>query len=121
MNEWIDASIQKPPCEKEVLIKCRRVWKTYSVRLGADIEQESIFITTAMYEDGTMNTEESNWNWYECDFEYDEENDWWIIPEGWWEYNHFNDDDEYNNEVDCEVVAWMELPVEFHERVIEDE
>ena len=111
MIEWIDASVQKPPCEKEVLIKCCR---TYIV---LNTKKKYIFYTTAMYEDGTMNTENSSWNWDDCDFSYDEENDWYIIPEGWWEYKHFNDDEEYNNEVDCEVIAWHELPpTEYHEK-----
>ena len=32
-------------------------------------------ITTAMYEDGTISKEDSEWNWYDIDFIYDEEND----------------------------------------------
>lgn len=120
MSKWIDTSIQTPPCEQEVLVKCRRAFKTYNTELKKKVIHEYIFFTTAMYEDGTMNTENSSWNWYDCDFDYDEENDWWIIPKSWWEYKHFNYDEEYNNEIDCEVIAWMELPTEFHERVIEN-
>ena len=36
----------------------------------------------------------------------------YIIPEGWWEYRHFNPDDVYNNKIDCPVVGWMPMPPE---------
>mgnify|MGYP000047769626 CR=1 FL=1 len=42
----------------------------------------------------------------------DEERDDYRIPEGWWEYRHFNPDDVYNNKIDCPVVGWMPLPPE---------
>lgn len=63
-----------------------------------------------MYEDGTVTTEESIWYWYDIDFQYDEDNDVYLIPKGWWEYRYFNPDDIYNNEVDCEITHWMPLP-----------
>lgn len=40
----------------------------------------------------------------------DEDRDDYRIPEGWWEYRHFNPDDVYNNKIDCTVVGWMPLP-----------
>jgi hypothetical protein len=67
-------------------------------------------ITTAMYEDGKMPNGESIWNWSDIDFNYDEENDEYLIPEGWWEYRHYNPDDVYNNVVDDKVIAWRPLP-----------
>ena len=67
-------------------------------------------ITTAIYEDGKVSTEDSEWNWYDLDFNYDEENDCCYIPEGWWEYRHYNDDDVFNNPIDDEVTHWMPLP-----------
>lgn len=39
-----------------------------------------------------------------------EERDDYRIPEGWWEYRHFNPDDIYNNKIDRPVVGWMTLP-----------
>ena len=34
-----------------------------------------------------------------------------LIPKGWWEYRHFNpEDDIYDNRVDAPVVGWMPLP-----------
>ena len=47
--------------------------------------------------------------------EYDEENDCYIISEGWWENRHFNQDEVYNNLIDDEVIAWMPLPEPYME------
>jgi hypothetical protein len=64
-----------------------------------------------MYEDGTISEADSDWHWYDLDFEnWDEENDCGIIPEGWWEWTEFHPDDEFDCPVDEEVVAWMPLP-----------
>lgn len=69
------------------------------------------FVTAAaMYEDGKMSTEDSYWNWYDVDYDYDAENDLYLIPEGWWEYRHYNGDDVFNNAVDDPVTHWMPLP-----------
>lgn len=69
-------------------------------------------ITTAHYEDGNVFSEDSEWNWEDLpDWgTYDEERDDYRIPEGWWEYRHFNPDDDYNNKIDCPVVGWMPFP-----------
>lgn len=95
-ESWIPVSEKLPECEEEVLIFTERNK-----------------ITTAIYEDGKMPEDESMWNWYEVDFDYDEENDINYVPEGWWEYRHFNPDDVYNNAVDEKVIAWMPLPESF--------
>lgn len=93
---WISVKDRLPEPECEVLIL-------------ADRNGHKV-ITTAMYEDGKMSTEDSCWNWYDCDFDYDEENDVYLIPEGWWEYRHYNPDDVYNCCVDDIVTHWMPLP-----------
>lgn len=69
-------------------------------------------ITTASYEDGNVFSQDSEWNWEDLpDWgTYDEKRDDYRIPEGWWEYRHFNPDDVYNNKIDCTVVGWMPLP-----------
>ena len=96
MQKWITDRL--PVCETEVLI-CYK----YSNR-------EEAHITTAIYEDGTIRENDSIWGWTDIDGEYDEEGDCYIIPQGWWEYRHFNPDEVYNNLVDAEVLAWMPLP-----------
>ena len=95
---WISVSERPPECEEEVLILTERNT-----------------ITTAMYEDGKMPEEDSVWNWNEVDFDYDEENDIYYVPEGWWEYRHFNPDDVYNNAIDEKVIAWQPKPKPYKE------
>lgn len=90
---WIPVEDFLPECEQEVYIITEQGTRT-----------------TAMYENGTMSDDESIWNWTDIDFDYDEENDINFIPEGWWEYRHFNPDDVYNNAIDEKVIAWQPLP-----------
>ena len=100
--EWISVKDRLPESEKEVLILAIRKYKYGN--------SEVPIITTAMYEDGTMPREDSYWSWYDVDFVYDEENDIEYVPEGWWEYRHYNPDDVYNNPIDDKVTHWMPLP-----------
>ena len=94
--KWISVDERLPKPETQVLILAKR--RNFTI------------ITNGIYEDGTLNTEDSDWHWYDNDFEYDEENDAYIIPEGWWEYKHYNGDDEYNHAIDDNVTHWMPLP-----------
>lgn len=95
---WRDPDKDPPKVETEVLVLYR-----YNGYMG---------ITTAHYEDGNVFSQDSEWNWEDLpDWgTYDEERDDYRIPEGWWEYRHFNPDDVYNNKIDCTVVGWMPLP-----------
>ena len=105
MNEWISVKDRLPEPETEVLVLAIRRFK-YMEGLNREVPM----ITTAMYEDGTVSTEDTIWNWYDIDYIYDEENDMQYIPEGWWEYRHYNPDDVYNNAIDDKVTHWMPLP-----------
>ena len=96
MSKWVSVKDKMPEPEIEVFI--------LALRNGYEV------LTTAMYEDGTISTDDSAWNWYDLDFDYDEERDVYLIPEGWWEYRHYNPDDVYNNVVDDEVTHWLPLP-----------
>lgn len=95
---WISVKDKLPEPETEVLAVC--------VRNGYR------FICPVIYEDGTILTQDSMWNWYELDNygTYSEENDDYFVPEGWWENRQFTPDDVYNNPVDCAVTHWMLLP-----------
>ena len=99
---WIPVSERLPLCEQEVLICTQRRsigGKTKSI------------ITSAIYEDGNMRERYSRWHWEDIEYEsWDEEEDCGIIPEGWWEYRHYNPDEVYNNLVDDFILAWMPLP-----------
>ena len=103
--KWISVKDRLPEPETEVMILAKH--KTYSFK--GDVKTRHI-ITTGMYEDGSKNTEDSEWHWETDGFEYDEELDAYIIPEGWWEYKHYNGDDEYNRPIDDTVTHWMPLP-----------
>lgn len=100
-NGWIPCSVAMPPVETEVFILAKRKFRS------GDCKH---IRTTAMYEDGTVLENDSCWNWEDIDGEWDEENECYIIPEGWWENRHCNPDEVYNNVVDDEVIAWQPLP-----------
>ena len=97
MNNWISVKDRLPEPEKEVLIIAKS---------SSDCRE----VTTAMYEDGTISVDDSTWYWNGIDFIYDEEKDTYIVPEGWWEWRHYNPDDVYNNCVRDTVTHWMPLP-----------
>lgn len=90
-----------PPVETEVFIIAKRKYRGGEVRY---------ITTTAMYEDGTVLENDSCWNWEDIEGEWDEKNDCYIIPEGWWENRYYNPDEVYNNVVDDEVIYWQPLP-----------
>lgn len=96
--QWISVKDRLPEVETEVLVACDR--NGYR------------FVCPAIYEDGTVLTQDSIWNWYELENygTYSEENDDYFVPQGWWENRQFTPDDIYNNPVDCAVTHWMPLP-----------
>lgn len=104
---WISVTERLPNPETEVLITARR---KYTGGIFVDI------VTPAIYEDSTILENDSIWTWEEIDGKYDEENDCYIIPEGWWEYRHYNPDGVYDNIVDDKVIAWMPLPEPYKKR-----
>lgn len=98
LKSWISCSERLPKVEAEVLALCNR--------------DGFRFVCPAIYEDGKTSQENSVWNWNElwAYGSYDEDNDCYFIPEGWWENRCFNQDDVYNNPIDCPVTHWMPLP-----------
>ena len=100
---WIRVKDRPPETETEVFIYAE---------IRRDDKVIGYVTTTAIYEDGTIHTEESIWNWDDINYwgTYDEETDDYIIPEGWWEERHYNDDDTRNLQVDDFVTHWMPLP-----------
>ena len=105
-NGWILCSEKMPPVETEVLICAIRKYKNGSAKN---------MITVAMYEDGTVRENDSCWHWEDIEGEWDEEEDCYIIPEGWWENKKYNADCESNHAVDDEVIAWQPLPEPYKE------
>lgn len=96
--EWSSVKDGPPKNEQEVFIYCNR--------------DGFKFVCPAIYEDGTMLTQNSRWNWNDLEEygTYNEENDDYFVPKGWWENRQFTPDDVYNCPVDCEVTHWMPLP-----------
>lgn len=96
---WRSPDKDPPKVEEEVLI-------LYCNSIGG------YGITTAHYENGNVLSQNSAFYWEDLwDYGlYDEEQDDYRIPEGWWEYRHFNPDEVFNNRVDYPVVGWMPLP-----------
>lgn len=93
---WVSVEDRLPEVETEVIVLA---W-----------HGNRAVITTGVYEDGTMTTEDSIWHWETDGFEYDEEQDTYIVPERWWEYKHYLGDDDYNYCIDGVVTHWMPLP-----------
>lgn len=95
---WTRVKDKPPKSETEVLAVC--------VRSGYR------FVCPAIYEDGTVLSQDSIWNWYDLDnyATYSEEHDDYFVPKGWWENRQFTPDDVYNNPIDCPVTHWMQLP-----------
>jgi hypothetical protein len=94
--DWISVKDKLPPVEKKVLI--------LADRNGFKI------ITTAIYEDGKLTTEDSMWVWETDGLTYDEDRDSYIVPEGWLEDKVYNPVDVYNYPIDDVVTHWMPLP-----------
>lgn len=90
-----------PTVEHEVDIVCekRNQWD----------DRKSIIRTHGFYEDGTMSEYDSEWNWQDIEGEYNEEEDCYMVPKGWWEYRHYLYYEEYNNAIDDFVIAWREI------------
>lgn len=104
-SKWIPVTERLPKPETEVLILAQH--KTYSFK--GTVATKHI-VTTGMYEDGNKRTEDSEWWWETDGFEYDEELDDYIIPEGWWEYKHYIGDEQHNYPIGNMVTHWMPLP-----------
>lgn len=100
-NGWISVEDELPPVETEVLIVAKRKYR--------DGICEYI-TTTAMYEDGTVLENDSCWLWEDIEGEWNEEEDCYVIPKGWWEYKHYNVDGVFNNTVYGKVIYWQPLP-----------
>lgn len=98
---WIPVSSGRlPKVEETVYIVAKRKYKDGSFRY---------IYTMAIYEDGTVRENDSRWNWYEIEGEWDEEEDCQIIPEGWFEDKVYNPEGVINYNVDDEVVAWKPI------------
>lgn len=80
---WISVEQELPPVEERVLLSIRR----HSEYSGKDYA----ITTCGIYEDGTVDIEDSCWC---CDSEwadYDKVTDTCYVPKGWYEYHEYGD------------------------------
>lgn len=109
-EKWIPISEKRPENEKDVEITyTKKHWKT----------GETLYFTArAFYTDGTMTTEDSACSWNDCDnWEYIEEKDAYLIPEGWWESVSFGEE---FAAVDAEVIAWRPLSEPYRPNIFKE-
>ncbi len=102
VQEWISVNDRLPENEQDVIICAER-------RHYSNPNRFIRIVAKAFYTDGKHNTEHTAYAWNnDCiDMEYDEENDAYLIPEGWWESVEYGE--EFSAVSDF-VTHWMPLP-----------
>lgn len=99
VSKWISVEERLPKNEEFVLIATK--WSLMGMRGTA--------VSCAFHTDGKTFTGDSDFNWNDgnVDLIYDEEEDEYIVPEGWWEGVRYT---EHFAAVDEPIIAWMPLP-----------
>ena len=102
VQEWISVNDILPENEQDVII-CAKRWHYSNPNHFIRI------VAKAFYTDGKHDTEHTAYAWSNdyIDMEYDEENDAYLIPEGWWESVEYGE--EFSAVSDF-VTHWMPLP-----------
>lgn len=65
------------------------------------------FVTQAFYEDGTQKGDDSPYDWSDVIDSYDEENDCYYAPKGWYDVSWYA---ESFSAIDDTVIAWAPMP-----------
>ena len=102
VQEWISVDERMPENEQDVIICVER-------RHYSNPNRFIRIVAKAFYTDGKHDTEHTAYTWNNdyIDMEYDEENDAYLIPEGWWESIEYGE--EFSAVSDF-VTHWMPLP-----------
>lgn len=114
-KDWVQSVIANAPTIFPESLKSQGRWIRVENRLPEPETRilaltENKHVIAAMYEDGTIWRDASRWNFYDLyGFEYDEEKDDYLVPEGWWEYSIYCRE-EGNYPVEDKVTHWMSLP-----------
>ena len=99
-TRWVSVDDRMPNPEEEVEVAyVYKHWK----------DGHEVHLTCrGMYEDGKIATDDSNYVWDDTfGFDYDEDIDDYLIPEGWYECSSFSDT---FGDIDMRVTHWMPLP-----------
>lgn len=101
--KWISVEERLPENEETVLAVTKHSFHTHN---GI---REITTVSAVFHTDGKTFSGDSKYNFDEGDVYliYDEDNDEYIVPEGWWESTYFT---EQFAAVDEEVLYWMPLP-----------
>ena len=102
VQEWIPVKERLPENEQDVIICAER-------RCYSNPNSFIRIVAKAFYTDGKHDTEHTAYAWNNdyIDMEYDEENDAYLIPEGWWESIEYRE--EFSAVSDF-VTHWMPMP-----------
>ncbi len=102
VQKWISVKDRLPENEQDVIICAER--RHYSNPNGF-----IRIVAKAFYTDGKHDTEHTAYVWNNdyIDMEYDDENDAFLIPEGWWESIEYGE--EFSAVSDF-VTHWMPIP-----------
>ena len=102
VQEWISVKDRLPENEQDVIICAKR-------RHYSNQNRFIRIVAKAFYTDGKHDTEHTAYAWNNdyIDMEYDEENDAYLIPEGWWESVEYGEE---LSAVSDFVTHWMPLP-----------
>lgn len=102
-REWIPVSERLPEPEKEVEVTVKVKYEN----------GERTFTCRAIYENGKIWRENSNFCWNDFDnVVYDTKRDDWKVPEGWFEAVSYAEEFAV---IDDFVIAWRELPEPYKE------
>lgn len=102
VQKWISVKDRLPENEQDVIICAER-------RHYSNPNRFIRIVAKAFYTDGKHDTEHTAYVWDNdyIDMEYDDENDAFLIPEGWWESIEYGE--EFSAVSDF-VTHWMPIP-----------
>lgn len=99
--QWISVKDRMPKTEQHVLVSIKTAYGNCYTTVAAHVGYHE------------RNSESDGWS-LECEIdwdEYDEKNDWYWVPECWYEVNFVDDNTNWIiDKVDGEITHWMPLP-----------
>ena len=101
VNGWISVKDRLPKTEQKVIVSIKTALGNRSTTIAAHVGYHELNSES----DGWSLEDEIEWD------EYDEENDWYWVPECWYEVNIVDDNPNWIiDKIDGEITHWMPLP-----------